>query len=253
MIRDDYGSYTLNLDIELQNQEICLEFYVVHPAGCGFEGLCGYYPTMILALLAYAADTTPAERRAMKLGILEAIAFVSGMLSQLGSGYWINKHGYESVFLAMLCFHILGIIYIHFFLPESFPKELRDNTPICRCHTIKMMFSVYTKKRDGRWKLALLLISSVLMILATQVITTLIVLFGKRSPLCWGTHMIGYFLATLLCVKAVGAVAGIKLFSKFGFSNYASSQVGIIFLIASLIVIGFSKTTENMFIGEYTG
>ena len=214
-------------------------------------GLSGYYPTMILAILAFAADTIPAEKRAMKLGILEAIAFVSGMLGQFASGFWIKNLGYPAVFWAVLSFHVMGIIYIYFFLPESLPEELKQNTPICSCTTIKSMFAVYTRKRHGRWVLVLLLLSSIITLMASTVVQTLIVLYGKRSPLCWNAHMIGYFLGTLLFTKAVGAVGGIKLCSVLGFSNYGATQFGSVFIIALLVMIGLSNTTTEMFIGKY--
>lgn len=50
--------------------------------------------------------------------------------------------------------------------------------------------------------------------------------------------------------KAVGAVVGIKLCSCLGVSNFGAVQIGIIFLMGSLIMIGFSRTTLEMFLGE---
>ena len=54
-------------------------------------GLGGYYPTMVLALLAYVADTSPPDSRALRLGILEAIAFICGTVVYFVSGVW-NKN-----------------------------------------------------------------------------------------------------------------------------------------------------------------
>lgn len=219
-------------------------------AASGMAGLSGYYPTVVLAILAYVADTTKPDSRALRLGILEAIAFVCGTGVYFGSGVWIKYYGYESVYLVILTLHLLNLVYVVIFLPESLPQELKQNTTVLSCDAVKSIWIVYTKKRLGRWVLLALLICSVLIYLAGFVIQTLLVLFGKRAPLCWESSLIGYFLGASLFSKAVGAVVGIKLCSCLGISNFGAIQMGVFFLIASLIMIGFSRTTWEMFLGK---
>ena len=213
-------------------------------------GLSGYYPTVVLTILAYVADTTKPDSRALRLGILEAIAFVCGTGVYCGSGVWIKYYGYESVYLVILTLHLLNLVYVVIFLPESLPQELKQNTTVLSCDAVKSIWIVYTKKRLGRWVLLALLICSVLVYLAGFVIQTLLVLFGKRAPLCWESSLIGYFLGASLFSKAVGAVVGIKLCSCLGISNFGAIQMGVLFLIASLMMIGFSRTTWEMFLGK---
>lgn len=213
-------------------------------------GLSGYYPTVVLTILAYVADTTKPDSRALRLGILEAIAFVCGTGVYCGSGVWIKYYGYESVYLVILTLHLLNLVYVVIFLPESLPQELKQNTSVISCDAVKSIWIVYTKKRLGRWVLLALLICSVLVYLAGFVIQTLLVLFGKRAPLCWESSLIGYFLGASLFSKAVGAVVGIKLCSCLGISNFGAIQMGVLFLIASLMMIGFSRTTWEMFLGK---
>ena len=211
-------------------------------------GLSGYYPTMVLAILAYVADTSPPQSIAFRLGVLEAIAFVSGTIGQFISGVWIKRFGYESVFWAILTLHLLNLVYMVFFLPESFPEELREN---CSCDSIKSVCLVYAKKRQGRAILNALMVCTVVVFLSTFVIQTLLVLFGKRAPLCWKPSTIGYFFGTLLFSKAIGAVVGIKVCSWFGLSNYAATQLGIVSLMGNLVMIGFASSTWEMFFGMY--
>lgn len=213
-------------------------------------GLSGYYPTVVLTILAYVADTTKPDSRALRLGILEAIALVCGTGVYCGSGVWIKYYGYESVYLVILTLHLLNLVYVVIFLPESLPQELKQNTSVISCDAVKSIWIVYTKKRLGRWVLLALLICSVLVYLAGFVIQTLLVLFGKRAPLCWESSLIGYFLGASLFSKAVGAVVGIKLCSCLGISNFGAIQMGVLFLIASLMMIGFSRTTWEMFLGK---
>lgn len=221
-------------------------------AASGLAGLSGYYPTVVLAMLAYVSDTTPPDSRALRLGILEAIAFVCGTVDYFSSGIWIKNYGYESVYLVILTLHLLNLVYVIIFLPESLPQELKQNMRALSCDGVKSIWMVYTKKRLGRWVLLLLLICSVIVYLAGFVIQTLLVLFGKRAPLCWESNVIGYFLGTSLFSKAVGAVVGIKLCSCLGFSNFGAIQMGVFFLIANLVMIGFSRTTLEMFLGKST-
>jgi len=227
-----------------------LFFYLL--AASGMAGLSGYYPTVILAILAYVADTTKPDSRALRLGILEAIAFVCGTGVYFGSGVWIKNYGYESVYLVILTLHLLNLVYVVIFLPESLPQEFKQNTTVISCDAVKSIWIVYTKKRLGRWVLLALLICSVLVYLAGFVVQTLLVLFGKRAPLCWESSVIGYFLGASLFSKAVGAVVGIKLCSCLGISNFGAIQMGVFFLIANLVMIGFSRTTLEMFLGKST-
>lgn len=213
-------------------------------------GLGGYYPTMVLALLAYVADTSPPDSRALRLGILEAIAFICGTVVYFVSGVWIKNYGYQSIYLVILSLHLLNLVYVVILLPESLPQELKKNKAVLSCNSIKTIFTVYFKKRLGRWVLITLLVCAVVVYLAGFVVQTLLVLFGKRDPLCWVSSVIGYFLGTALFSKAVGAVVGIKLCSCLGVSNFGAVQIGIIFLMGSLIMIGFSRTTLEMFLGE---
>ena len=214
-------------------------------------GLGGYYPTMILAILAYVADTSQPDSRAMRLGILEAIGFVCGTVVYFSSGVWIKNYGYESVYLAILTVHLLNLIYVVIFLPESLPPELKKNTAVFSVSSVKNIVLVYFKKRLGRWILFVLLICTVLVFLASFVIQTLLVLYGKRAPLCWESSVIGYFLGTWFFSKAIGAVVGISLCSRLGISNFGAIQLGVFFLMGNLLMIGLSRTTLEMFLCKF--
>jgi len=216
-------------------------------------GLSGYYPTVTLAILAYVADTSQPNSRALRLGILEAIAFICGTVVYFSSGVWIKNYGYESVYLVILTLHLLNLIYVVIFLPESLPPELKQHNSVCSCESIKPIVLVYIKKRDGRWILFSLLVCAVIVYLASFVVQTLLVLYGKKSPLCWEESIIGYFLGTLLFSKAVGAVVGISLCSRLGISNYGAIQLGVFFLMANLVMIGFSRNTLEMFLATVLG
>lgn len=213
-------------------------------------GLGGYYPTMVLAILAYVADTSQPDSRAMRLGILEAIAFVCGTVVSFSSGVWIKNYGYESVYLVILTVHLLNLVYVVIFLPESLPPELKKNTAVFSVSSVKNIVLVYFKKRLGRWVLFVLLICTVIVFLTSFVIQTLLVLYGKRAPLCWESSIIGYFLGTWLFSKAIGAVVGISLCSRLGISNFGAIQLGVFFLMGNLLMIGLSRTTLEMFLSN---
>lgn len=225
-----------------------LHIYVFMIAS-GIAGLSGYYPTVTLAILAYVADTSKPQSRALKLGILEAITFICGTIVQFFSGVWIKNQGYASVYLVILTAHLLNLLYIVIFLPESLPMELKQNTPICSYDGMKPIILVYLRKRVGRWVLFSLLVCAVLVYLTSFILQTLLVLFAKRAPLCWEESLIGYFSGTLLLSKAFGAVVGISLCSWLGISNFGATQLGTVFLMGSLVMIGFSRNTLEMFLG----
>lgn len=214
-------------------------------------GISGYIPAMALATIAYIFDTTQPDSRAFRLGILEAIILcICGTAVNFSSGVWIKKYGYKPVYFGILTLHLLNLVYILVFLPESLPQELKKNTAVFSYENIKSLWMVYTKKRFGRWILVALLICAVIVYFGLFVMQTLLVLYVKRAPLCWDSSVIGYFWGAKLLSRAVGAVVGIKLCSSLGISNFGAIQMGVLSIVANLVMMGFSTITLEMFLGK---
>lgn len=171
--------------------------------GCGMAGVTGYYTTLMLSLLAYIADTTTTETRALKMGVFEAITFASSIVGLLVSGEWIQHSGYQPPFLFILVLHIVNMIYITLFLPESLPEDLKLASNACSFGNFKSIRQLLVRARPGgRWRLGLILLVSILSLFTGSTISLMAVLFTKHFPFCWSASLIGFFY---------GAKSGIKV------------------------------------------
>ena len=127
--------------------------------------MTGYYTTMMLSCLAFIADVVPKESRAFRMGIMEAITFVSGIGGQFLGGLWIKNLGYQGPFLLIFCMHMVNLTYMTCVMPESLPSDLEVNCCVVNVNHFKAAFRVFLKPRPGgRWKLCLTLIVSVLVL-----------------------------------------------------------------------------------------
>ena len=217
------------------------------------NGICGFFPTMVLSMFSYMADITEESQRAFRLGILEATAFISGMLSHLSSGWLINKTGYKAPYMIIFSLHTFALFYVVFKLPESRAKHLMENSnvKVFSLQHIRVIIYIFTNPRSGkRWRMCILMLTSGLMIVSSIGFGSVIVLYAIDRPLCCNSVLIGYYLATSFFVQAVGAVLGLK-FLSIVLSELALLQAGMISVTCSLLMMAFVKTKTHLFLGKF--
>ena len=113
-------------------------------------GMCGYFPTIILSVFSYIADITLPDQRAMRLGILEAVAFISGMISHLSSGWWIEKAGYVAPYWLITSLHFCAFLYTIFVLPESRQINVKKfGAGLCQFEHIWSIIRLFQEPRQG--------------------------------------------------------------------------------------------------------
>ena len=219
--------------------------------GSFINGICGFFTTMILAVFSYVADITEESRRAFRLGILEAIAFLSGMISHLTSGWWIKHLGFKSPYWLILGLHLCNLFYVLIFLPETMKhtekKRLKDLFD--REHFYRIIRLFTNADLDKKWPLIGLMLASAFMMISSIGFGSLIVLYALDAPFCCSPIMIGYFLAESMLVQAIGAMFGFLILRRC-MSEMALTQIGFISIVASLLMLAFIKTSWLMFIGK---
>ncbi|XP_065652323.1 proton-coupled folate transporter isoform X3 [Hydra vulgaris] len=222
--------------------------------GSFINGLGGFFTTMILAVFSYIADITDEDNRAMRLGVLEAVAFTSGMISHMTSGWWIHHLGFKAPYIFIFALHSVGLVYITFVLPESSSatEKLHLKDLFCRAH-FKKVINLFTKA-DSRykWQLYGLAVTSALMMISSIGFGSVIVLFALDAPFCFSPIMIGYFLADCMFMQALGAVFSLMLLRKY-FSEIFLTQLGIASIIASLVMIALITKRWQMFLVPLAG
>ena len=219
--------------------------------GSFINGMCGFFTTMILAVFSYVADITDESRRALRLGVLEAIAFLSGMISHLTSGWWIKHLGFKSPYWLILSLHFCNLLYVIFFLPETIKEtEQKRLTDLFNKEHFYRIVRLFTNADvDKKWPLIGLMLASAFMMISSIGFGSVIVLYALDAPFCCSPIMIGYFLAESMLVQAIGAMFGFFILRRC-ISEMALTQIGFISIVSSLLMLAFIKTNWLMFIGK---
>ena len=215
------------------------------------NGLCGFFTTMILAVFSYMADITNEEERALRLGVLEAFAFTSGMISHISSGWWIHRLGFKAPYIFITTLHIISISYIVFWLPESLPSvDPKRISDLFSTSHFKKIYVVFKANVNKLHLYGLVVISAFLM-LASIGFGSVIVLYSLDSPFCLSPILIGYFLADCMFMQALGAIFALTVLQRI-LSEVMLTQLGIASSIFSLITIAFISKRWHMFLGNKT-
>ena len=220
--------------------------------GSFINGFCGFFPTMILAIFSYIADITVESKRALHLGIIEAIAFLSGMVSHLTSGWWIKHLGFTSPYWLIFGLHMVNLAYVTFILRETIhlPEKKTFSTLFDKAHFKRILHVFTAAKEDRKWQLSGLMLASAFMMVSSIGFGSVIVLYALDTPFCCSPIMIGYFLADSMFLQAIGAMIGFFVLRRC-MSEMTLTQLGFCSMVASLIMMAFITTKLLMFIGTY--
>ncbi len=148
------------------------------------------------AAVAYIADVSPPERRAMNFGLVGA-AFGLGFIFGPALGGWLGDYGLRVPFIAAGVLTLLNWLYGFFILPESLKVENRRRFQLGRANPVGALLQL------RRHRLVLgLSFSYFLSGLAHQVYPSIWVLYtGYRYG--WGTKQTGLSLALVGLMTAI--------------------------------------------------
>ena len=218
------------------------------------HGICGFFTTMILAVFAYIADITSEQSRATRLGVIEAVAFISGMTSHLTSGWWIRHLGFMAPYLFILALHTFSLGYIICVLPESMQnREKYSFKGLFTSNHLTRVFKIFKSATEHIQKLLFgLLLTSAVMMTTSIGFGSVIVLYTLDAPFCFSPIMIGYFLACSMFTQAIGALFALFVLSKC-FSEIMLTQIGFLSIIGSLVMLALIKEKSLTFVVPLVG
>ena len=88
------------------------------------DGICGSFTTSMAISIAYAADSTPADRRNVAFGYFHGMLFTGIALGPILAGFLMKWAGNIMIvfYVAVAC-HLYYISFLGFIVPESLTKE----------------------------------------------------------------------------------------------------------------------------------
>ena len=242
------------------------------------SGLSGTFPVFNFAAFSYVSDVSADSKRTLQISILESMIFLGATLSFLVGGKWVNNTHFSDPLYFIIALDALVILYVVVALPESlevvsarqqratsniqhsyssldssprqqYPQR-QSLSPLCALLSSSCgKLLSFMRLLCGSWKLTLLLGMFFIVEINFLGINDTTVLFALGDPLCWGTGLIGYFLAAKVFMNGVATLLLLPLLSLVGLSDILLMVVGLVAGGAALIIMGSATHTWMMFIG----
>ena len=177
--------------------------------GSFIHGMFGIYGLMIAGGLAYIADVTTAEKRALRIAVVHALTVTGAGVSQVVTGLLIEAAGFPSPFWMSTALMVICMLYIIVppFLIETVKcKRPRTSNRFARSKTtVESLYGLFLKNTNYR---RVKLIFSLLAIFISEMIThglsNISIIYGLGPPFCWSPLIVGLFSGVKFASGALG-------------------------------------------------
>ena len=224
----------------------------------GIAGICGGLPAIMMASFSYISDVSTVKWRTVRIGIVEAMVFLAGVLASLFGGWWfkqLNCWLQDPLILIIAC-HVAGIFYIIIFLPPSIIKEQRriKNRDKARGIQIitrgfKILFCAIGKYRSSVWMIWVILVPTLVVVINMLGSASVNIFFLKA--LNWGSVKIGAQIAAALSSRFLALLIFLPIFVALKMPDSLISLIGAVFNCAMNLFMGLSHKPYQVFIGKY--
>lgn len=219
------------------------------------SGMFGDFASLLMACFAYASDISSNEWRTVRIGLVEAMLFLAGLLSEGLGGFWFQEIDCNIADPSMLVLASYSaiILYTLFFLPESLTSTER------RIKAAKKPKGIKSLARGARiffcqvseysvWRLWMALIPIAIIVANMTGVTSLTVFFFK--DLNWRPGVIGAYQATAMGSHMLTLMVLLPILVACKFSDPLISLIALLFNCGMNLFIGLSTRTYQLFIGK---
>ncbi|KAI3373715.1 hypothetical protein L3Q82_022301, partial [Scortum barcoo] len=220
------------------------------------SSLFGGLGTFLGGCFAYIADLCEDDRqKTLRMAGLDMmIGLLSGVAS-LSTGYFLRAAGFNWPFVTSALCQCLILLYAIFILEETVKKPPADAIILNgapRPSALKhMIYGVYYMFAGANRKCKTILILLMIVFVSFSFVyiggISLMTLYELNEPLCWTEILIGYG-AALSATVFLTSFLGVSAFTYCGVPQLLIVLVGILSVLASMILLVFTKTTVLMFI-----
>ena len=177
--------------------------------GSFIHGVLGNYGLQLAGALAYIADVTTKDRRALRIAIIQALTITGLGVSQVISGFLISAAGYAAPIWMAAALIIISILYITVppFLIETLPfrGQLGSDTCTRIKTTVASLYDLFHENENFR---RVKLISSLLILFTAELVicglNSITIIYGLGSPFCWSPLIVGIFSGAVFTSGAFG-------------------------------------------------
>ncbi|XP_065071361.1 proton-coupled folate transporter-like [Rhopilema esculentum] len=223
--------------------------------GSFLNGMGGYFTGLIVAVMAYIADTTQPEKRALRLGVMEAVVFIGATASSFIGGHFISKYGFKTPYILVVVCQGVSCLFAIFALSESNKNKTVTTAGCFTMAFLKYPFQVWqtlSKPRPGKWKIVVLIPATLFVNMLSIGISSLITLYLMNAPFCLSPIEVGYFIGTRFFLMGIGAALGIKSLGLL-MQPHIVSLIGIMSYFAFYTLLAFAQHKQTIYIACVAG
>jgi len=190
--------------------------------GCFTFGCSGGYTTFSMAVFSYVSDLTASKQlsaRSYYFALIEGALLLSGMLTFVG-GVWAARRGFVEPLSFALLNTFACILYIIFFLKESFPSKLRQikmdqqlsegtaksNFVTSITATFSNVYWLLSLKSNSNYSPVLFVFIAYCFFALPIFAESTIAVFYLKYKFGWDSDIIGYFLSLEAFLNVVSMV-----------------------------------------------
>ncbi|KAH3844693.1 proton-coupled folate transporter-like [Dreissena polymorpha] len=225
------------------------------------SGIFGGYIGALMSMYTYVAHISSPEYRTIKIGILEAMIFLSGTLGTATSGVMLDRTSYVFVFSLMTGLLIVLLVYTCLWVDNIKPEnDSQSEGPANGCGLLlgvlkDVVMCVYNGRHNKNFlNLVLLTLTLFLLMLVMVGENDIILIYTRYHPFEWSQTTLGLFKGTESFLRGMGMLLLMPLCKKvFGMQDTSVMLAGLISKSIALLFIGLSSNTAMMFAGAVTG
>ena len=219
------------------------------------SGLLGGYGSFNMAVFAYMSDITLSASRTTRIGILESMIYLGGMLGNIIGGLWIKHGNFGPAFWCILAAGLAVVVYVIVIIREPRDETLRYKYQKCQtffsCRNMVKAACLFVQSNRLYWPLVLAVSVFFCGSLNFAGMLDVVVLYVYDWPLCWSSDRLGYFMALKMGTNGVSTLLLLPLMKLSGLSDFSVIYLGLIFGTGSLVLMGLASHTWIMYLGEF--
>ena len=218
-------------------------------------GLGGDFSALLMSCFSYVSDISQGRWRTVRIGLGEAMLFLSGLVAQGLGGLWFQKLDCDIIpplFLYLAC-HAAIILYTILFLPPSLSTEERKRNMEGKHGGIQQLVRgmglFFCLVREySVWKLWFVLVPIIILVMNAAGATSIAVFFFRYLE--WTPGQIGAYQAISMGSNAFFLLFGLPVLVVLKLPDPVISMIGILINCAGNALTGVSTVPYQLFLGK---
>ena len=216
--------------------------YII-PISSLITGIGGNFAVSIMALSAYIVDVTPEKYRTARIGLLEIFTTLGSCIANFTSGLILEAIGFSYFFVMSLSLSFCILIYTFIFRDSIDWRVYMKSNPSLKQSfkriakgAVRPFYLFCANRHPIKFVTLIVIFSFSLNALFGNF--DLFIFYALGPPMCWPSHLIGYYFGFSYLASAVGIFIILPILVKFRISDYLLIILSSLDIILVYVLVG---------------